>query len=124
LKSKAAMVVAVVVVLLIGLGLVLIFVPDKGDGHVAAGVTSLIAAFGLTWKAIGGFFGRAAAKGEQALWDAQVDWTIAYRCTVPLVEPGDGDAKHNRRNDHFATWKAWLERWPSLAGDDEGEVAA
>jgi hypothetical protein len=123
LNSTTARLLGGVVLLLVALGLILIFVPDQG-GHVAAGVTSLIAAFGLTWRGIGGFFGRAAAKGEQALWDAQVDWTIAYRCTVPVVEPGGGDHKRNRRTDHFDTWKAWLQRWPSLGGDDAGESVA
>ena len=120
LDSTTARVLGVLVLLLVALGLFLIFVPDKG-GHVAAGIASLIAAFGVTWKGIGGFFGRAAAKGEQALWDAQVDWTIAYRCTIPVVELGDGDPKRNRRDDHLDTWKAWLKRWPSLGGDVASE---
>jgi hypothetical protein len=33
----------------------------------------VIAAFGLTWKGIGEFFGRVAAKGEAELWDAEID---------------------------------------------------
>jgi hypothetical protein len=118
LHSKSGVAVVGFVAALIALGLVLIFESSHG-GHLAAGLTSLIAAFGLSWKAIGNFFGRAAAKGEQALWDAQVDWTIAYRCTVPIVEPTDRHAKRNRRiDDHFATWSGWLQRWPSLSDDN------
>src|SRR5262249_32749285 len=51
-------------------------------GALSAGIVSLIAAFGLTWKGIGELFGRAAAKGEQELWNAEIDWAIAYRFTI------------------------------------------
>ena len=56
-------------------------------GHIAAGSATLLAAFGLTWKGIGEFFGRAAARGEEALWEAQIDWAIAYRCTIAIDDP-------------------------------------
>lgn len=41
-------------------GIVLIFVGTRGT--IGAGITAVLAALGLTWKGIGGFFGRAAAK--------------------------------------------------------------
>ena len=55
-------------------GIVFIFVGTKGT--IGAGITAVLAAFGLTWKGIGEFFGRAAAKGEEQLWDAEIDWAI------------------------------------------------
>ena len=64
-------------------GVILIFVGTKGT--IGAGITAMFAAFGLTWKGIGEFFGRAAAKGEEQLWDAEIDWAIAYRFTVPVI---------------------------------------
>ena len=51
-------------------------------GALGAGIAGLIAAFGLTWKGIGEFFGRAAAQGEEQLWDAEIDWAIAHRFTT------------------------------------------
>src|SRR5262249_16927543 len=118
------------VVLFVG-GVVLLVVP-WGAHSAAAGLASLIGAFGLTWKGIGEFFGRAAAKGEQALWDAQIDWTIAYRCTMPVDEAGY-TAKHRteRIANHQQAWQDWLQRWPDLlgervaaeAGTGEGESA-
>jgi hypothetical protein len=107
----------VVVLLLFGLG---IFVLVKWDSAASAvaGATSVIAALGLSWKGIGEFFGRAAAKGEQALWDAQMDWTIAYRCTVRIDEPGgDEHARNWSINDHFLVWQRWQRQSPDLARD-------
>ena len=72
-------------------GIVLIFVGTKGT--IGAGITAVLAAFGLTWKGIGEFFGRAAAKGEEQLWDAEIDWAIAYRFTVLRNTPADNQLK-------------------------------
>jgi hypothetical protein len=55
---------------------------EVGEQSVGAGITAVLASFGVTWKAIGEFFGRAAATGEAQLWDAELDWAIAYRFTV------------------------------------------
>ena len=119
-QTKTGVVLASLVLALLVVGAVLLF-----SSHVAAGVTSVIAALGVTWKAIGDFFGRAAARGEEALWDAQVDWTIAYRCTVPIAEPSDQRTMRSQRiDDHFATWNGWLQRWPSLSGDDAPSATA
>jgi hypothetical protein len=102
-------------------GAVALFFVDS-SGSVIAGAGSLIAAFGLTWKSIGEFFGRAAAKGEQALWDAQLDWTIAYRCTIGPWPPPPGVAAQRQKTiaGHLATWRAWMTRWPNV--DPEAPV--
>lgn len=116
LETKTGVAVAALVLVLLAAGAALLF-----SSHVAAGVTSVLTALGLTWKAVGDFFGRAAAKSEQALWDAQVDWTIAYRCTIPIVKPPERRRRNKRKeriDDHFDTWSGWLERWPGLTGED------
>jgi hypothetical protein len=89
----------------------------NGAAGAAGGLTTLIAAFGLTWKAVGEFFGRAAAKAEESLWDAQVDWTIANRCTIDLATKGVPSVLEEAGvNAHAATWRAWQEKWPDLSG--------
>jgi len=36
---------------------------------------------------------RAAAKGEEQLWDAEIDWAIVYRFTVLQNPPADNQLK-------------------------------
>jgi hypothetical protein len=103
---------AAVGVLLVG-GIVLLSLDSSGS--IVGGAASLFAAFGLTWKGIGEFFGRAAAKGEQALWDAQLDWTIAYRCTIGDPEADPAPRRNARIAEHLKTWRDWNQRWPNLS---------
>ena len=81
---------------------------------VTAGAASLLAAFGLTWKGIGQFFGHAVATAEQSLWDAQLDWTVAYRSTIAPVPAGANREK--RRDQHVARWMSWQKDWPRHRG--------
>jgi hypothetical protein len=88
-------------------------------GALGAGIAGLIAAFGLTWKGIGGFFGRAAAEGEGHLWDAEIDWAIAHRFTTLRNYPDKKQIKKSAalRDDrpiqeHLRRHKRWQERWP------------
>lgn len=81
-------------------GVALIFLDTKGS--VGAGIAAVLAAFGVTWKGIGEFFGRVAAKGEEQLWAAELDWAIAYRFTA-LSNPATGRK---------------LSRWSKFMGDD------
>jgi hypothetical protein len=76
---------------LIALGVVGIAVWRHTAGD-AAGITSIVAAVGLTWKGIGGSLGRAVARVEQPAWDAQVDRAIAYVITRPLPDALIADA--------------------------------
>jgi hypothetical protein len=104
------------VLALVAAGIIVLALSSTASGIVAA-IASFVAAFGLTWKGIGEFLGRAAAKGEQALWDAQLDWTIAYRCTIRI----DGETRAETTRDerlanHVRTWKDWQRRWPDLDG--------
>jgi hypothetical protein len=119
---------------LVGAGVYLIAADTKGT--LGVGITSVIAAFGLTWKGIGEFFGRAAAKGEQKLWDAEIDWAIAYRFTI-LSLPGEGQPRRQRSRalkqrsrdlkrqsgalkwdkattEHIRRYLQWKDRWPDV----------
>ena len=101
-------------------GVVLIFVGTKGT--IGAGITAVLAAFGLTWKGIGEFFGRAAAKGEEQLWDAEIDWAIAYRFTVLRNPPADSKLKPRSKElsidqptkEHLRRYKQWKKNWPDV----------
>ncbi len=107
-------------------GLLVMFLSDK----VAAGATTVVAAIGLSWKGVGQYFGRAASQGEQALWDGQLDWTIAYRATISLRAPAEiamrevvftrprrwfADRSTKRGREHYDTWQKWLRQWPDSA---------
>ena len=86
----------------------------EAKGALGAGIASVIAAFGLTWKGIGEFFGRAAAKGEAQLWDAEIDWAIAHRFTTLRNYPGKKQIKQSRAlqddepmQEHLRCHKQW-----------------
>jgi hypothetical protein len=110
----------IVAVLVVIGGVVLIFFGTKGT--IGAGITAVLAAFGLTWKGIGEFFGRAAAKGEEQLWDAEIDWAIAYRFTVLRDPPADGKLKPRSKEpvidrptkEHLRRYKQWKKNWPDV----------
>lgn len=101
-------------------GIALIVVGTKGT--IGAGITAVLAAFGLTWKGIGEFFGRVAAKGEEQLWDAEIDWAIAYRFTVLRNPPADNQLKPRSKElsidqptkEHLRRYKQWKTNWPDV----------
>jgi hypothetical protein len=101
-------------------GIALIVVGTKGT--IGAGITAVLAAFGLTWKGIGEFFGRVAAKGEEQLWDAEIDWAIAYRFTVLRNPPADNQLKPRSKElsidqptkEHLRRYKQWKTKWPDV----------
>jgi hypothetical protein len=116
-RFKVWLIVAVLVT--VG-GVVLIFVGTRGT--IGAGITAVLAAFGLTWKGIGEFFGRAAAKAEQQLWDAEIDWAIAYRLTVLRNPPADSQLRPRSKaltidqptKEHLRRYKQWKKNWPDV----------
>ena len=101
-------------------GIVLIFVGTKGT--IGAGITAVLAAFGLTWKGIGQFFGRAAANAEEQLWDAEIDWAIAYRFTILQNPPADNQLKPRSKEttidqptkEHLRRYKQWKKNSPDV----------
>jgi hypothetical protein len=114
-KGRMKLLLAVVLVLVVA-GVAALIGFRHAAGGVAAGAASLIAAFGLSWKAIGQFFGRAVGRAEQSLWDAQMDWTIAYRATLgaPAQKISTPD---QRLNDHVNRWVDWQKDWPNTELD-------
>lgn len=101
-------------------GIVLIIVGTRGT--IGAGIAGVVAAFGLTWKGIGEFFGRAAAEGEGQLWDAEIDWAIAYRFTILRNPPADQLLKRRSKQlkcdqptkEHLRRYKQWKSKWPDV----------
>jgi hypothetical protein len=110
---------ALLALVLLVAGVLVMVLSDK----VAAGATSVVVALGVSWKGIGQYFGRAAAQGEQALWNGQLDWSIAYRATISLRDPttiGMRDvmfARSRGRRGHYQTWQKWLRAWPDFELD-------
>jgi len=110
----------IVAVLVAAGGIALLVVGTKGT--IGAGITALLATFGLTWKGIGEFFGRAAANAENQLWDAEIDWAIAYRFTVLRHPPADSQLKPRSKaltidqptKEHLLRYKQWKKNWPDV----------
>jgi hypothetical protein len=71
--------------LLLVIGIVLIIVLKDSAG-VTAGLASVLASFGLTWKGLGASLGGAVARVEQPAWNAQVDRVIAVAITRQLPD--------------------------------------
>ena len=114
----------VAALIVIGVGLMVIF--DDTQAFIT-GATSLVAALGLTWKGIGEFFGNAVAKAEQALWASELDWSIAYRSTVPAHrDTALAVRRRTRRTDHYEIYTQWASKWPDteLASDEPAAVGA
>jgi hypothetical protein len=110
----------IVIVLVAAGGIVLIVIGTKGT--IGAGITAVLATFGLTWKGIGEFFGRAAAHAEEQLWDAEIDWAIAYRFTILRHPPADNQLKPRSKaltidqptKEHLRRYKQWKKTWPDV----------
>lgn len=62
---------------------------NGGGSHIVAGAGTLVAAFGLGWKGVGGALGQLAGKLEQPLWGAVLDAAIADAITLNPTNPAD-----------------------------------
>jgi hypothetical protein len=110
----------IVIVLVAAGGITLIVIGTKGT--IGAGITAVLATFGLTWKGIGEFFGRTAAHAEEQLWDAEIDWAIAYRFTILRHPPADNQLKPRSKahtidqptKEHLRRYKQWKKTWPDV----------
>jgi hypothetical protein len=84
---------------------------------VVVGVTSLIAAFGLTWKGIGGSSGarrpRASRRSGMPSSTGQ-SRTAARPASMSSARPRDAS---KRLQEHSQIWRDWQRRWPDLDGD-------
>ena len=91
-------------------------------GALGVGIATLLATFGLTWRVIGVFFGRVGARGEQQLWDTQIEWAIAYRFTVLRHPPSDRVLKPRSKQlaidqptkEHLRRYRQWKTNWPDV----------
>ena len=116
-RFKVGLIIAFLVAL-VGIGLII----WGARGAIGAGIATLLATFGLTWKGIGEFFGRVAARGEEELWDAEIDWAIAYRFTILRNTPADSQLKprSNALNidqptkEHLRRYNQWKKNWPDV----------
>ena len=107
----------IVALVIAAAGIVLIIVGTRGP--VSADIASVVAAFGLTWKGIGEFFGRAAA-GEAQLWDAEIDLAIAHRFTIAkyptkeqLKRPGVLENDQPMKG-YMRRHQQWKGTWPDV----------
>ncbi len=78
-----------------------------GSSHLVAGATSVLVAFGLTWKGVGGALGRLAGRLEQPLWGAVLDDAIADAITLL---PGNRSERGGKRQVALATAAGELAR--------------
>lgn len=91
--KRFPIVVAVVVVLLVA-GIVLL-VAQSSAASTLAGLGSIVAALGLTWRGIGDTLGKLAAKLEPPLWGAELD--IAIEQAITLLPGGTAPHDHAGR---------------------------
>jgi hypothetical protein len=70
----------IVAAALFGFG-IWVILSDSNSGHIAAGLSGVLAALGLTWKGVGGSLGQTAGKLERPVWEATLDRQIAQAVT-------------------------------------------
>jgi hypothetical protein len=78
---------------LAGLGLII----WGARGALGAGIAALVATFGLAWRVRTDFFEQVRHKGGDELWDAEIEWAIAYRFTILRNLPEMGKLKPRSR---------------------------
>ena len=78
----------ILVALALVFGGVALVVSSSGSAATGAGVASLVASLGLTWKGIGTSLGTAGARLEQPLWDSELDHVIYKRITPDAILAG------------------------------------
>jgi hypothetical protein len=72
--------IALVLLLFVG-GLTYIIIEGSKTAFVA-GVSAIVASFGLTWKGVGSTLGAAGAKAELHIWGGEIDTAIADAVTL------------------------------------------
>jgi hypothetical protein len=91
------------VALVVGLfvaGIIAFALSPNDGGAIAAGAASVLAAFGLMWKGVGGTIGKVAGKLETPLWDAEVDDAVAEAVTLSSTVPENVSERRRRRQTH------------------------
>jgi hypothetical protein len=83
--------VAAIAMLFVG-GIVLLIVGSDAGTTAVAGISAVLAAFGLTWKGVGAAVGKLAAKLEPPLWGAELDGAITDAITLAHPRAGSSAA--------------------------------
>ena len=86
----------VLIVALFGGGVALI-VATNTDAAVVAGVGTILASLGLTWRGLGRSLGTLAAKLERPLWGAELDTAITQAITLLPREKGRDTTEQRRK---------------------------
>jgi hypothetical protein len=92
----------IALLLLVG-GIALILLQDSGG--VEAGLVTVVASLGLTWKGLGSSLGRAVAKVEQPAWSAQVDRAIAFAISGALPDELFRNAGRKTMLEELQKWR-------------------
>jgi hypothetical protein len=96
LKQHVVWVVLIGVLFVVGVA-GLAIAPRTGGG-IAAGLSSVLAAFGLSWKVIGGTMGELAARLEPPLWGGEVDGAVTDAVTLVHDAPPVQSIRNRRKN--------------------------
>lgn len=83
--------VGLIVVLFVG-GILLLIVGSSAGTTAVAGISAVLAAFGLSWKGVGGAVGKLAGKVEPPLWGAELDGAITDAITLAHRGAGSSPA--------------------------------
>ena len=98
-----------------------------GSSQIAGGATSLLVAFGLTWRGLGATAGKLIGKLEQPLWGAVLDDAIADAITLLPAAKAEGfgrrqvafDASDQREADQRKQAKQEGEQRPATKTSDD-----
>jgi hypothetical protein len=94
LEHHAPLLIAAVALFVVGIAVILIF--DDAAG-IVSGAGVILTAVGIGWKGVGGAAGKALAKLETPLWEAELDVAIRNRITPQRIldavpaKPADPD---------------------------------
>ena len=83
--------VGLIAVLFVG-GILLLILGSSAGTTAVAGISAVLAAFGLTWKGVGGALGKLAGKIEAPLWGGELDGAITDAITLTHGAAGGSPA--------------------------------
>jgi hypothetical protein len=105
-------------VLALFVGGIVLILAEQNSAATAAGLGTIFASLGISWKAIGGSVGRLLGTLEHPLWGAEIDMAITDAITLLPGAPGDatGDRRGVALEMHDAAAPAAPE--PQASGPD------
>jgi hypothetical protein len=84
-------------IVVLAAGFALLLAGAGGTGTTAAGLSAIIAAFGLTWKGVGGTIGKLVGNLEGPLWNAELDGAVTEAALL-LPQKARPESRRERRN--------------------------